>query len=166
MGLSRSLVTGDGPNFATASVSLQKMLVMIREIKRAARRVMSWLFEDWLTLKGWQERTLQSPFNDLDLTDAVGFKRLLIELYVRKLISRSSLQMRMDLDPEIEAGNRKTENEKLDLLDEKQVKPIVDMVNAGILTVEAAQAMLGIEPGRSTDAPRVVWGVRAALSAS
>jgi hypothetical protein len=74
--------------------------------------------------------------------------------------------MRMDLDPEIEAGNRKTENEKLDLLDEKQVKPIVDMMNAGILTVEAAQAMLGIEPGRSTDAPRVVWGVRAALSAS
>jgi hypothetical protein len=30
LGLSRSLVTGDGPNFATASVSLQKMMVMIR----------------------------------------------------------------------------------------------------------------------------------------
>jgi hypothetical protein len=27
IGLSRSLVTGDGPNFATASVSMQKMMV-------------------------------------------------------------------------------------------------------------------------------------------
>ena len=36
LGLSRSLVTGDGPNFATASVSLRKMLVMIREITQAA----------------------------------------------------------------------------------------------------------------------------------
>ena len=40
LGLSRSLVTGDGPNFA-ASVSLQKMLVMIREIKQAARDILS-----------------------------------------------------------------------------------------------------------------------------
>ena len=36
LGLSRSLVTGDGPNFATASVSLRKMLAMIREITQAA----------------------------------------------------------------------------------------------------------------------------------
>ena len=35
LGLSRSLVTGDGPNFATASVSLRKILVMIREITPA-----------------------------------------------------------------------------------------------------------------------------------
>jgi hypothetical protein len=165
LGLSRSLVTGDGPNFATASVSLQKMLVMIREIKRAARRVMSWVFEDWLTLKGWQERTLQYTFNDLDLTDAVDFKRLLIELYDRKLISRSSLQMRMDLDPEIEAANRETENEKLDLLDEKQVKPIVDMVNAGIMAVETAQEMLGLDPLKNpaTSREEAAW---AGLSAA
>ena len=105
-------------------------------------------------------------FNDLDLTDAVDFKRLLIELYDRKLISRASLQMRMDLDPDIEAANRETENEKLDLLDEKQVKPIVDMVNAGIMAVETAQEMLGLDPAKNptTSREEAAWGGLAALA--
>jgi len=50
LGLSRSLVTGDGPNFATASVSMQKMMVMIREIKQAARTILAWVFDDWQEL--------------------------------------------------------------------------------------------------------------------
>jgi SPP1 gp7 family putative phage head morphogenesis protein len=73
LGLSRSLVTGDGPNFATASVSLQKMLVMIREIKQAARAILDWLFNDWLELNGWSDKTIQFLFNDLDPTDALDF---------------------------------------------------------------------------------------------
>lgn len=151
LGLSRALVTGDGPNFATATISMRKMMIMIREIKQAARAILSWVFNDWLELKGYQENTLQFVFNDLDPCDAVDFKRLLIELYDRKLISRSSVQLRMDLDPDIEAANRETEKKAVDLSDEKQVKPIVDMVMAGILSVESAQRMLGIvehtEPG-------------------
>ena len=97
LGLSRSLVTGDGPNFATASVSLQKMLVMIREIKQAPGS--SQLDIQRLAgAQGWEDKTLQFLFNDLDPSDAVDFKRLLIGLYDRKLISRSSLQLKMDLD--------------------------------------------------------------------
>jgi hypothetical protein len=34
----------------------------------------------------------------------------------------------------------------VDLLDEKQVKPIVDMVMAGIMGMEVAQEMLGLDP--------------------
>jgi len=131
--------------FATASVSLQKMLVMIREIKQAARDILAWVFDDWLELKGYKDKTLQFLFSDLDPSDAVDFKRLLIELYDRKLISRSSLQLKMDLDPDIEAANRENERKSVDLLDEKQVKPIVDMVMAGIMSVETAQEMLGLD---------------------
>jgi len=149
LGLSRSLVTGDGPNFATASVSLQKMLVMIREIKQAARNILAWIFDDWVELKGHEDKTLQFLFNDLDLSDAVDIKRLLIELYDRKLISRSSLQLKMDLDPDIESANRETEKRSVDLLDEKQVKPIADMVMAGIMGVETAQEMLGLDPAKN-----------------
>ena len=47
-------------------------------------------------------------------------KKLLIELYDRKLISRSSLQLKMDLDPDIEAANRETERKQIDLMDEKR----------------------------------------------
>ena len=73
--------------------------------------------------------------------------------------------MKMDLDPEIEAANRETENEKLDLLDEKQVKPIVDMVNAGIMAVETAQEMLGLDPLKNpaTSREEAAW---AGLSAA
>jgi hypothetical protein len=140
----------------------QKMLVMIREIKQAARRILAWVFDDWRELHGYGERSLQFVFNGLDLSDAVDFKRLLIELYDRKPVSRSSLPMKMDLDPEIETANRDTERHKIDLLDEKAVKPIVEMVMAGILTVEAAQAMLGIEPapmpGASSMPTAASWG--------
>ncbi|VBB48474.1 conserved hypothetical protein [uncultured Desulfatiglans sp.] len=160
LGLSRSLVTGDGPNFATASVSLQKMLVMIREIKQAARAILDWLFNDWLELNGWSDKTIQFLFNDLDPTDAVDFKRLLIELYDRKLISRSSLQLKMDLDPDIESANRETEKRSVDLLDEKQIKPIVDMVTAGIMGIETAQEMLGLDPAKNPVGSRTEasWG--------
>ncbi len=154
LGLSRSLVTGDGPNFATASVSLQKMLVMIREIKQAARNILAWIFDDWAELKGYEDKTIQFLFNDLDLSDAVDIKRLLIELYDRKLISRSSLQLKMDLDPDIESANRENEKRSVDLLDEKQVKPIVDMVMAGIMGIETAQEMLGLDPVKNPTGSR------------
>jgi len=149
LGLSRSLVTGDGPNFATASVSMQKMLIMIREIKHAARTILEWICDDWLELSGHAGKSIQFLFNDLDPTDAVDFKKLLIELYDRKLISRSSLQLKMDLDPDIEEANRQNEGKSIDLLDEKQVKPIVDMVVAGIMSVETAQEMLGLDPAKN-----------------
>jgi hypothetical protein len=125
------------------------VLVMIREIKQAARIILNWIFDDWLELKGWEDKTLQYLFNDLDPSDAVDFKRLLIELYDRKLISRSSLQLKMDLDPDIEAANRESEKRSVDLLDEKQIKPIVDMVTAGIMGVETAQEMLGLDPAKN-----------------
>ncbi len=149
LGLSRSLVTGDGPNFATASVSMQKMLIMIREIKHAARTILEWIYDDWIELSGHAGKSMQFLFNDLDPTDAVDFKKLLIELYDRKLISKSSLQLKMDLDPDIEQANRLSEGQSVDLLDEKQVKPIVDMVVAGIMSIESAQEMLGLDPAKN-----------------
>jgi hypothetical protein len=54
-------------------------------------------------------------FNGLDPSEAVDFIRLLIELYDRKLISRSSVQLRMDLDPDIEAADREKEKRVVDL---------------------------------------------------
>ena len=152
LGLSRSLVTGDGPNFATASVSMQKMMVMIREIKQAARKLLDWIFDDWMELNGYGDKSLQFIFNDLDPSDAVDFKKLLIELYDRKLISRSSLQLKMDLDPAIESANRENEQKVIDLLDEKQVKPINDMVVSGIMSVPSARKMLGL-PNEEADMP-------------
>jgi len=152
LGLSRSLVTGDGPNFATASVSMQKMLVMIREIKQVARHILDWLVNDWLTISGHEAATVQYLFNDLDPSDAVEFKKLLLDLYDRKLISRSSLQVKMELDPDVEAANRTQEKVGVDQLDDKQIKPIADLVTLGVLDPEEARGLLGLKPRAQTDA--------------
>jgi hypothetical protein len=152
LGLSRSLVTGDGPNFATASVSMQKMLVMIREIKQVARHILDWVVNDWLTISGHDDATVQYLFNDLDPSDAVEFKKLLLDLYDRKLISRSSLQVKMELDPDVEAANRTQEKVGVDQLDDKQIKPIADLVTLGVLDPEEARGLLGLKPRAQTDA--------------
>ncbi|MDY6823245.1 MAG: hypothetical protein SWH68_05530 [Thermodesulfobacteriota bacterium] len=112
-----------------------------------------------MELRDQGDKTLQFIFNDLDPSDAVDFKKLLIELYDRKLISRSSLQLKMDLDPDIEAANRETESKKIDLMDEKQVKPVVDMVVSGILSMPRARKMLGIpaEDDEPTAKVALVW---------
>jgi len=144
LGLARSIVTGDGPNFATASVSMQKMIIMLGEIKRAARRVVRWVLDDWKEMRGYGGKTIEVFFNDLDLSDDADFRRLLLELYDRRLISRKSLQVRMQLDPEVEAAQAETERREMDLTDEKTIKPIVELVNAGVITPEYAREVPGI----------------------
>ena len=149
LGLSKSLVSGDGPNFATASVSLQKMLIMIREIKHAALRMLHWVFDDWLQARGQKRGAVQFLFNDLDPSDAVDFKRLLLELYDRNLISRASLQTKMDLDPDFEKANQEAEQVRVSIADDRQVANILGMVAAGIMGPETAQELLGLDPGKN-----------------
>ena len=144
LGLARSIVTGDGPNFATASVSMQKMVIMLGEIKQAARKLIRWVLDDWQEMKGHSDKTVEVMFNDLDLTDEVDVRKLLIELYDRRLISKKSLQVRMNLDPDVEAEQSEKDREHVDLTDEKRIKPIVDMVNAGIMSPEYARKLLGL----------------------
>jgi hypothetical protein len=42
------------------------MMVMICEIKQAARRLLDWIFDDWRQLHGYGDKSLQFIFNDLD----------------------------------------------------------------------------------------------------
>ncbi|HRT95136.1 MAG TPA: hypothetical protein P5532_11985 [Planctomycetota bacterium] len=153
LGLARSIVTGDGPNFATASVSMQKMIIMLGEIKGAARRIVRWVLDDWQEMKGYGEKTIEVLFNDLDLSDDADYRRLLVDLYDRRLISRKSLQVRMALDPEVEASQSEAERKEVDLTDEKVVKPIVDLVMAGVITPEYAREVLGIPQEKNRPAP-------------
>ena len=119
LGLSRSLVTGDGPNFATASVSMQKMMVMIREIKQAARKLLDWVFDDWMELNGHGDKSISSS----STTSTPATRSI-----SRSSSSNSTTQThqplqpsslgKMDLDPDIEAANRETERKQIDLMDE------------------------------------------------
>jgi len=146
LGMSRAIVSAEGPNFATASIAFRKVLIVIREIKQYARTILRWIFNDWQEIKGYQEKNIQFVFPELDLNNELDIKKLLLELYDRGLISKNSLQMKMDLSPEVESAQREEERKKP--LDIPDAKTIVDMVNAGIISVGTAQEMLGLDKER------------------
>lgn len=142
LGMSKSLVTGDGPNFATAKVSLQKMVVQLKEIKQAAREILDWVFEEWRTQSG-SDAEIHYGFSDLDLTSEVDQKKVLIELYDRGLISKRTLQEKMGLSPEIE--NRERDSEDIVVDRNWSVQDVTQLVALEVLSREKAQALLGVE---------------------
>ena len=143
LGVAKSLVTGDGPNFATASLAFQKMVVMLKEIKQVARELLDWFFDDWREMKGYSDKRLQYIFSDVDLTNQVDVKKLLIEMYDRNLISKHTMQQKMDLNPEVEKANRSKEGTLVDM--SWDIKDIVSLVQLGVLSIPTAREMLGID---------------------
>lgn len=143
VGMARSVITGDGPNFATASVSMQKMVVQLKEIKQAARNILAWVFEEWTARKGYQDEELHYEFSDLDLTAEVDQKRLLIDLYDRGLISKNTLQEKMGLSPDVESKEQESEEIVVDT--NWSVQDIAQLVALEVLTVDEARGRLGLE---------------------
>jgi hypothetical protein len=139
LGMARSIVTGDGPNFATASVSMQKMVVQLKEIKQAARDILDWVYDEWMERRGHEE-VLHYQFSDLDLTAEVDQKKLLVELYDRGLISKNTLQQKMGLSPAVEAKHQ--EGEEIVLDTNWSVQDIAQLVALEVLTVDEARARL------------------------
>jgi len=62
----------------------------------------------------------------------------------------------MQLDPDVEAAQAETERKEIDLTDEKVVKPIVDLVMAGVITPEYAREVLGIPQEKNRPAPDAI----------
>jgi len=143
LGVAKSLVTGDGPNFATASIAFQKMVIMLKEIKQVAREILDWVFDDWKEMKGYSEKKIQYIFSDVDLTNEIDVKKLLIELYDRNLISKNTIQTKMDLNPDVEKSNRTKEGTLVDM--SWDIKDIVSLVQMGVMSVQTAREMLGMD---------------------
>jgi hypothetical protein len=143
LGMARSIVAGDGPNFATASVSMQKMIVQLKEIKQAARDILDWVFDEWLERKGHEDEVLHYQFSDLDLNGETDQKKLLVELYDRGLISKNTLQQKMGLSPEVESKER--EDEEIVVDSNWSIQDITQLVALEVLTVDEARARLGLE---------------------
>jgi len=143
LGMARGIVTGDGPNFATASVSMQKMVVQLKEIKEAARALLDWIFDDWKERKNHRDAELHYQFSDLDLTSEVDQKRLLVDLYDRGLISKKTLQQKMGLAPDVEEQGRREEEIVVDR--NWTVQEISQLVALDVLTVEEARERLGMK---------------------
>jgi len=150
LGMARSIVTGDGPNFATASVSMQKMVVQLKEIKQAARDILDWVFDEWLEAQGHEDEVLHYQFSDLDLNGETDQKKLLVELYDRGLISKSTLQQKMGLSPEVET--KEQEGEEIVVDANWSVQDITQLVALEVLTVDEARQYLRL--AKSADKAR------------
>jgi hypothetical protein len=142
LGMARSIVTGDGPNFATASISMQKMVVQLKEIKQAARNMLDWVFDAWLEMRGYEDEVLHYQFSDLDLNGETDQKRLLVELYDRGLISKETLQQKMGLSAEVES--KQQEGEEIVVDTNWSVQDLTQLVALEVLTVEEARDRLGL----------------------
>jgi len=105
--------------------------------------MLAWIFDDWKEITGVEE-SVQYFFSDMDLSDEKEVRKMLIELYDRNLISKNTLQTKMDLNPQIEKVNRQQEKSIVDMT--WDVKDIVSMVQLGIMSVETSQEILGLDP--------------------
>ncbi len=144
LGFVKSLITGEGPNFATASVGFSKVILMLKEIKQIARDVLTWIFDDWKELNGWQDKHIDFIFSDIDLTNEDGQKKMLVELYDRKIISIDTLQSKLGLRPEVEAANQVEERKST--IDSLTIKDIATLIASGVVSVQTVQEHLGLDP--------------------
>ncbi|MDK9699087.1 MAG: hypothetical protein OEM52_02905 [bacterium] len=144
LGFVKSLITGEGPNFATASVGFSKVVLMLKEIKQIARDILNWVFDDWKELNGWQDRNIDFIFSDIDLNNDEGPRKLLLELYDRNIVSKHTVQSKMGLNPDVENSNLETE--RPNLLRSLSVKDLAVLVQSGIVSVETVQESLGLDP--------------------
>jgi len=142
LGMARSIVTGDGPNFATATGSMQKMQVMVKDIKQHAREMLDWIFNEWKFHHHFDDSTLYYQFNDLDLTAEVDQKKVMLAMYDRGLISKNSMQQKMGLSPEVENKRMNGDNAVMDA--NWSADDITKLIAMEVLTVDEARQKLGL----------------------
>ncbi|MBM3136376.1 MAG: hypothetical protein FJZ89_14070, partial [Chloroflexi bacterium] len=62
--------------------------------------------------------------------------------------SKNTIQTKMDLNPDVEKSNRKKEGTLVDM--SWDIKDIVALVQMGVMSVETAREMLGLEEGKES----------------
>jgi len=142
LGFVKSLVTGEGPNFATASVGFKKIIIMLSEIKRIVREILDWVYLDWMEMQGSEGTELTYQFDDLDLAEEQDRRTMYVELFDRGLISRSTLQARLGLQPAVEDEHYKDEDSRI----ARVLKPeiIANLTLQDVLTRDEARKFLGL----------------------
>lgn len=142
LGFVKSLVTGEGPNFATASVGFKKIIIMLSEIKRIVREILDWVYLDWLEMQGYDGIELTYQFDDLDLAEEQDQRKLYVEMFDRGLISRATFQARLGLQPAVEDEHYKTEDSRIGHVLKPEV--IANLILQDVLTREEARRFLGL----------------------
>ena len=142
LGFVKSLVTGEGPNFATASVGFKKIIIMLSEIKRIVREILDWVYLDWLEMQGHDDIEISYQFDDLDLAEEQDRRKMYMELYDRGLVSRATLQSRLGLQPSVEDDNYRGEESRMSRLLKPEI--IANLTLQDVLTRDEARKFLGL----------------------
>jgi len=142
LGFVKSLVTGEGPNFATASVGFKKIIIMLSEIKRIVREILDWVYLDWMKMQGHEDSEISYQFDDLDLAEEQDRRKMYMELYDRGLVSRITLQSRLGLQPSVEDDNYQDEESRMSRLLRPEI--IANLTLQDVLSRDEARKFLGL----------------------
>jgi len=145
LGVPKSVITGEDANLATTKMAFKKVIVQLKELKQVARDILNWVFNEWLEYNSCEEKTISYIFNDLDLTDEVGIKRLYVELYDRGVVSRETLRLKLGFSPKVEEAQVEKESKAPIDLQSRDARTIIDLVNNGVITIEHARELFGLD---------------------
>ena len=118
------------------------MNISLKQIKQAARQILDWVFDNWKEMNGYVDE-IHYQFSDLDLNDETDQKKLLIELYDRGLLSKTTLQQKFGFSETVEDNRLKEEN--LDKKPSLSVQDILQMASLGYISREELREQLGFD---------------------
>jgi hypothetical protein len=144
MGFMPFLITGDSTGYGNARVVLKATRYQIRENAIAIATFLDWLFDENVkTSIGIAPDTkIDYQFTGLDVAKEQWEAQEDRELYDRGIMSRRSLQIRTDLNPQDE--DKQIDEEPVRLKKLFSAQDIIGLVGAGVVEPAVAQALLGM----------------------
>ncbi len=132
MGMSRSVITGDGPNFATANVSFKKIIGVLSAVQSIGKTALNWLFDPK------DEITFGLP--QMDANSSLDIKKFMVDLYERGIISKEAVQAAMEVNPETQ--EKKIADQVIPIT---SMKDLLEAVKMGVISAETARKKLGVD---------------------
>lgn len=140
LGISRALITGDGPNYATAQVAFKTMALKINEIIDRAIDLLRFAGDEWCRMNEFSPDEYYIEWPEIDPDNSEARNRILLELYDRNIVGKRTMQLKTGFNPENE--NKQGEERKIEALSAMEA---VALVNAYIMSPEEARKKMKLE---------------------
>jgi len=161
LGISRALITGDGPNYATAQVAFKTMVLKINEIIDRALELLRFVGDQWCAANDFNPDDYSIEWPEIDPNDSEARSRILLELFDRNIVGKRTMQQKMGFSPENE--NKQAEARKIEALSPMEA---VALVNAFIMSADEARKKMGLEGAAPVPKPVYTYNPTPASSAS
>ena len=139
------IVTGRGPNIASARISLKAVKYIITEFVGEMKSFLDWLFDENLLKQIGvdPEANIEYRFTGLDVDAEQWERELYLELYDRNVISKRTLQLIFGVDPASEDAF--VAGEPAIIKKTWSPQDVIGLIGVGAITAEEGKALLGLD---------------------